>query len=61
MDRVLNIRSECYADDVDITEELIDWSDEALREYFEHGGVVSAPATASTVGGLQLYGNAVRS
>ena len=38
MERVLSIRDECFADDVECREEMSTWSDDELRAYFERGG-----------------------
>ena len=39
MTRVLDIRAECFADDVEVRGEMRGWSDEQLRVYFESGGL----------------------
>ena len=38
MTRVLDIRAECFADDVEVRADMRRWSDEELRAYFESGG-----------------------
>ena len=38
MERVREIQSDCFADDVAVGEHMTAWSEERLTEYFENGG-----------------------
>ena len=52
MERVLEIRGEAFADDVDALDEMCSWSEDSLVAYFESGGEVlpsvhAAPSIAA--------------
>ena len=36
--RIYDLRAECFADDVEVTPEMVTWSDAELRAFFESGG-----------------------
>ena len=38
MQRVRDIQLDCLADDIPIAEQMVEWSEEKLRAYFESGG-----------------------
>ena len=38
MERVLELRSDAYAEDVEVTEEMVEWSEARLVRWFENGG-----------------------
>ena len=39
-EELVALRDDCLADDVEIDDEMLSWSIEACREYFESGGTV---------------------
>lgn len=42
MARVLEIRGEAFADDVEVTDEMCNWTEEKLIQWFESGGDAAA-------------------
>jgi hypothetical protein len=42
-DRMLQIRDECFADDLDIPDDAVGWSEEALYTFFMSGGAAAVP------------------
>ena len=39
MERVVRIRAECFAEDIEATEQMCCWTDEELTTYYESGGL----------------------
>ena len=38
MERVLELRSEAFADDIEVGEHMVSWSEARLAAFFENGG-----------------------
>ena len=57
MQHVLALRADCFADDVDVRDEMISWQDSDLIKYFESGGeelpTRSAPMVADFLAALE--------
>ena len=49
MEKILELRADAFADDVDVTDSMLQWSEERIIRFFEAGGVEppAAPAAAA--------------
>lgn len=49
MEHVLALRADCFADDVEVRDEMTEWSESDLVKYFESGGEELPPRSAPMV------------
>ena len=38
MERILELRADAFADDVDVSQEMLKWTEERIMKFFENGG-----------------------
>ena len=56
-DQLESIRADAFAEDMELTDEMLGWSEAAAAEYFESGGSVRpmSEAEAAAIAPLDIY------